>query len=108
MEIKILEEQIDSIQNENLSAIIELIIDAVRDFPLLEMSDTKLYFDEVKRIISSDIISKSSIEYYLRFHQKEKTENDIWINSSLNLLLEALSLMDLYEISFFSIEKYIN
>ncbi len=92
MEIEILEERIDTIQDKNLSAIIELIIDAVRDFPLFGMNDTKLYFNEVKKIIGSDIISKSLIEYYLNSHQKEKTENDIWVNSSLNILLEALSL----------------
>ncbi len=100
MNIKILEERIEDIQDANLYSIIELIVDAVKDFPLFGMTDTDLYFDEIKKIIGSDSITKSSIEYYLKSHQEEETENDIWINSSLNVLLEAVSLMDLYKISF--------
>lgn len=100
MRIEFLENQIDTIQDDKLSSIIELIVDAVRDFPLLGMNDTDLYFDEVKKLIGSDTVTRYSIESYLKFHQVEKTENDIWINSSLNTFLEAFSLMDLYKIPF--------
>ena len=100
MRIEILEERIENIQDANLSSIIGLVVDAVRDFPFFGMNDTELYFDKVKEIIDSDSITQSAIEYYLKSHQKEETENDIWINSSLNILLEAFSLMDLYKMSF--------
>ncbi len=108
MKIETLEERIGVIQDDNLSSIIELVIDAVRDFPLFGVDDTELYFDEIRRLIGSDTISQNSIEYYLKSHQLEKTENDIWINSSLNTLLEAFSLMDLYKIPFEELQNKIS
>ncbi len=51
MRIEILEEQIKEIQDAQFKSIIELIIDAVSDFPLHGITETELYFNEVKKLI---------------------------------------------------------
>ncbi len=68
-----------NIEDTKLSSILGLILDAVRDFPLMGTNDTELYFNEVRKLIGSDEITQSSIDDYLNLSYKEERESDIWI-----------------------------
>ncbi|WP_256009091.1 hypothetical protein [Desertivirga xinjiangensis] len=79
MKIEVLEERMGNIEDTKLSSILGLILDAVRDFPLMGTNDTELYFNEVRKLIGSDEITQSSIDDYLNLSYKEERESDIWI-----------------------------
>ena len=108
MNIDILVEKIEVETGNNLSSIIELIIDAVRDYPLLGLSDTEKYFDEVKRITNQDIITLDILKNYIDLNSDSGDEESVWINTSLTSLLEAFELMSLYKIPFDEILNKIN
>lgn len=107
MKINILEDLIDKIEGTNLYSIIELLINAVKEYPLFGLDDTDLYFEEVKKIIGSDKITYDSINDYILQNPNNEDENNIWVMSSLSSFLEALSLMNLYKIPFEEVRQKI-
>ena len=100
MDIEKLEDRLESIADEKYSAIIKLIINAVRDYPLFDLNDTNLYFEELKKIIKSDSITPDSLEKAMIKSSKKDNENSIWFVSSLSSMLDAFDLMKIYKISF--------
>ena len=107
MRISILEELIEHVDDTKLSAIIQLIINAVREYPLYGLDDTDLYFNEILKLTEADNMTSASINDYILKNPNKKTENDAWIISSLNSLLEAFNLMNLYRIQFEDVQKKI-
>ena len=108
MKISLLEDRVEKIEDKNFLSIIELIISAVKDYPLYNLDDTELYFDELKKILSSKRITPEAITDYLLQNPNKGSENNIWVISSLSSLLDAFSLMRLYKISFDDIKEKIN
>lgn len=108
MNIDILIEKIENQSANKLTAIIELIIDAVRDYPLFGLNDTEKYFDEVKRITNQDIITVDILKNYIDVNLDSGDEGCVWIKTSLTSLLEAFVLMNLYKIPFDEVLNEIN
>jgi hypothetical protein len=102
-----LEEKIEVLTDSNYYAIIELIINAVREYPQYEMEDTDLYFEEVKKILGSEKITYDLINEYILKNPNKESENNIWVMSSLGSFLEAFTLMNLYKIPFEEIQHKI-
>lgn len=100
MKIEILEDRIETITDNNYISIIELIINAVRDYPLYGLNDTSEYFNEIKMRLGTEEINVDSLKKYLELNPEQGNEDNIWITSSLNSLLESFELMNLYKISF--------
>lgn len=107
MKINVLEDQIEKIEESNLYSIIELLINAVREYPLFGLDDTDLYFEEVKKILGSEKITYDLINDYILKNPNNGSENNIWVMSSLGSFLEAFSLMNLYKIPFEEIQQKI-
>jgi hypothetical protein len=105
MKIENVENNIDNVSDINHVSIIELIIDAVRTYPLYELDETESYFREVKRLLKSDDISLENLKDYLTNNANLDEEETVWINDSLNSLTEAFELMLLYRISFTEIKS---
>ncbi|PKL78429.1 MAG: hypothetical protein CVV25_11685 [Ignavibacteriae bacterium HGW-Ignavibacteriae-4] len=101
----------DKIENEldyNLKNIIALIIDAVSDFPELDLTDTDEYFDRVKTLLGTNTINMQSIDDYITSKRNKSNEKEFWVIISLNSLYEAYILMDFYKIPFEKIKRYID
>ncbi|MBK8886136.1 MAG: hypothetical protein IPN46_06090 [Saprospiraceae bacterium] len=107
MNIYSLEERIECLEGSNYYPIIELIINAVREYPQYEMEDTNDYFEEVKRIVGTNKINYELINDYVLRNPGYGTENNIWVMSSLGSFLEAINLMNLYKITFEEIQQKI-
>ncbi|MBK9282759.1 MAG: hypothetical protein IPM51_00380 [Sphingobacteriaceae bacterium] len=99
MNIDAIEKKLGEINDSNYSSILRLIIDAVRDYPLEGLNDTEEYFYEVGKMIQTEQIDRDSLRNYIE-KNNDVSENSIWIESSLNSLLDAFHLMDLYKINF--------
>ena len=78
MDVETLEDKFESITDEKYSAIIKLIIGAVRDYPTLDLNDTNLYFDELRKNIKSDSITPDSLENAMIESSDKGNENNIW------------------------------
>lgn len=100
MNIEIIEDKLQDITDEKYSAIIELIVNAVRDYPLFSLNDTDLYFSEIKKIIKAENITSEALKNIINENPNKDDENNIWIISSLSSLLEAFELMKLYNVPF--------
>lgn len=98
MNINILEEKIAFFENSDLYSIIELIINAVKDYPLYGLNDTDTYFQEVRRLLNVEQITLQNINDYIE-HDLQENNDSIWIRSSLDSLLDSFDLMELYKIS---------
>lgn len=107
MKINVLEDLIEKMEESNLHTIIELIINAVREYPLFGLDETDLYFEEVKKLLGSDKITSDLINEYILRNPNNGSENNIWVMSSLGSFLEALNLMSLYKIPFEEVQKKI-
>jgi hypothetical protein len=107
MKITVLEKLIEKIEDPNLFSITELLINAVREYPLFELDDTDLYFEEVKKKIGADEITYNLVYDYVLRNPNIGSENNIWVISSFNSFLEALILMDLYKIPFEEVKQKI-
>lgn len=60
------------------------------------MLDTEDFFKEVKKLIKPSEINEQSLK---EFVDKPSSDNDdIWINTSLNSLIEAFQLMNMHGI----------
>lgn len=107
MKINVLEELIEKIEGTKEFSIIELLINAVREYPLFGLDDIDLYFEEVKKLLCSDKITYDLIKDYILRNPNRGSENNIWIMSSLGSFLEALNLMKMYKMSFEEIRQKI-
>lgn len=107
MKINDLEDRIEEVKGTKIFSIVELLINAVREYPLFGLDDTDLYFEEVKKITGSDKITYDSIMDYIVRNPNSESENSIWVLSSLGSFLEALNLMKLYKISFEEVQQKI-
>jgi hypothetical protein len=108
MNLYSLEEKIETLEGSNYYSIIELIINAVREYPQYEMEDTEDYFKEVKKLLGSDKITYDLINEYILRNPNSGNENNIWVISSLGSFSEALNLLKLYKISFEEMQQKIN
>ncbi len=106
MNISKLDEKIENELDYNLKKIIELIINAVSDFPELNLTDTDKYFDKVKILINTNSINMESIDNYITSNRNKSNEKEFWIINSLNSLYEAYKLMDFYKIPFEKVKRY--
>lgn len=100
MKIEHIQDNIDKISDTVYYSIIDLIVDAVKDYPVYELNDTEDYFNEVKKILSVDEITLRGMELYLTNNNRLVNEKSIWITTSINSFIEAFKLMDLNKISF--------
>ena len=99
MDIIHLEEVLNDDIDDKYVSIIQLIIDAVRDYPQ-ELTDTDLYFNIIKQQLDSENITADLLREYININPCKHDENNIWIISSLTALLEAFQLMQIYNIAF--------
>lgn len=100
MKIEIIEDNIEKIAELNYVSIIELIVDAVRTYPLYELNDTKDYLNEIKKLLKTDEITLPNLKYYVEDINNSDDEQTVWVMDSLNSLIEALELMHLYKIPY--------
>lgn len=100
MKIEIIEDRIEKIEEPNYASIIELIVDAVRAYPLYELSNTEEYFNEIKKILNANEITITNLKSYLDDISTSDDEQTVWVIDSLSSLVEAFGLMQLYKISF--------
>ena len=107
MKIENIENNIHKISNPNHISVIELIVDAVKTYPLYELNDTEEYFSEIMKLLKSDNINIENLKNYMQKCENLDEENIIWINSSLNSLMEAFELMQLHKIPFNEVKKII-
>ena len=108
MNIEFIEDKLENIKDEKQSLIIELIVNAVRDYPLFDLDDTDNFFEEVKRKLGEKYITKVNLKKYLDSNLDCFDTINIWINSSLESLLQAFILMEKSNISFEEIIDQIN
>lgn len=107
MNIEILENRLESITDEHYSSIIELIINAVREYPIFGLNDTGNYFEEVKKKLGVEEITLNALRKHIDRNSEVEEENNIWLMSSLSSLIEALELMELYKITFDEVNNMI-
>lgn len=107
MNIDNLENKLQIINNSKIVAILELLIEATRDYPLYGLDNIFTYFKEVERILGTEFISEYELGVYLNDKNYSIDETTIWVVSSLSLFNEAFELMNLYKISFEEVKKYI-
>jgi hypothetical protein len=107
MNIDILENKLQKINNPKIVAILELLIEATRDYPLYGLDDIFTYFKEVERVLDTEFISDIVLERYLNRKNYNNNETTIWVVSSLSLFYEAFELMKLYKVSFEEVKKHI-
>lgn len=100
MKIEIIEDSIEKIAEPNHVSIIELIVDAVRTYPLHELNDTEDYFNEIKKILNTNEITLLNLKSYLENNNDIDDEQTMWVTDSLSSLVEAFELMQLYKIPF--------
>ncbi|MCH7411792.1 hypothetical protein MM239_20565 [Belliella sp. DSM 111904] len=100
MKIEIIEDCIEKIEEPNHVSIIELIVDAVRTYPLHELNDTEDYFNEIKKLLNTNEITLSTLKSYLENISDQDDERTIWVADSLSSLIESFELMQLYNIPF--------
>ena len=89
MKIQIIEANIEKIEEPNHVSIIELIVDAVRTYPLYELDDTDDYFNEIKKILNTNEITLSNLKSYKESICDSDDEQTVWIYDSLSSLVEA-------------------
>jgi|GEM_PF-5457826 hypothetical protein len=89
----------DKALNENYKSIIDFIIEAVNDYPIINLSDLNVYLEEVKKELNSEIISIDTISWYLS-NRPFLAVQQIWINESLASFREALKLISFYKLDF--------
>ena len=107
MKIAVLEERITELKNPVIYSILELIISAVRDYPLSGLNDTTTYFNQVMELLKTDKITFELVINYMDSIRDDDDEKNAWISTSLTSLLEALDLMKSNNISFEEIKKEI-
>jgi hypothetical protein len=108
MNISVLEKRLKEFDDTNLKSIIELLIEAVKEYPLYELENFELYLQEIKKLLGSNIINTSLINDYIIRNQNIDNEDNIWIMSSLSSLLDAIDLMNMHKISLGEIIEKIN
>jgi len=107
MKIKNIEDSIEKISDINIVPIVELIVDAVRTYPLYELNDTEAYFHEIMKLLNSKEISLESLKSYMDNNSNFENEKTIWVSDSLYSIIEAFELMRLYKISFIEVLRVI-
>lgn len=100
MKIEIIEDNIEKIEEPNYVSIIELIIDAVRTYPLYELNNIEDYFNEIKKILNTNEITIQNLKSFVDDINDSDDNQTVWIIDSLSSLVEAFELMQLYRISF--------
>ena len=100
MKIETIEDNIKKIEEPNYISIIELIVDAVRTYPLYELNDTEDYFNEIKKLLNTNDITLPNLKSYIENIGDSDDERTAWITDSLSSLVEAFELMQLYKIPF--------
>jgi hypothetical protein len=95
---------IDKVIDDNYKNIIELLIEAVNDYPILNLSDLDVYIEEVKNQIRSEVVTIEAINKYL-YTKSNTNEEQIWINESLASLREALKLIEFRNITFLDVSE---
>lgn len=98
MNIDIIEEKIALLQDRKLVDIIELIIDAVRSYPLSNLDDLEVFIEKIKIHINKSDITLQDLKLFVDNNLIIK-DDEIWIIDSINSLIEAFELMDLYKIN---------
>jgi len=96
MNINDLERNMGVVPKSNYTPIIQLIIDAVRDYPKEDLVDIDTFIIEIKRLLKSKQITQSKLISYVN---KNNTK-ELWVTISLNSFIEAFDLMNLYKLSF--------
>ena len=107
MNIDVLENKLQKVNNLKKIAILELLIEATRDYPLYGLDDIFDYFKEVEIVLGTKFISEIELKRYLNLKNYKINETTIWTVSSLSLFHEAFELMKLYNISFDEVKEYI-
>jgi hypothetical protein len=107
MNIDILENKLSEINNPKILVILELLIEATRDYPLYRLDDIFDYFTEVEKVLNTEIITEIELEKYLNSKNYNINDKTIWLISSLSLFYEAFQLMKLNNVSFEEIKRHI-
>jgi hypothetical protein len=107
MNIDILESKLPEINNPMILAILELLIEATRDYPLYGLDDIFDYFTEVEKVLKAESITGIELEKYLNSKNYNINDTTIWLISSLSLFYEAFELMKLSKVSFEEVKRQI-
>ncbi len=75
MKIKIIESKLDKIQDVNYRNVIQLIIEAVKDYPIYNLDNTEDYFDELKKKFNSKDLNLQILKTELENSYEDKSEN---------------------------------
>ena len=105
MNIQVLQEKLDSVTDPNYRSIIELIIDAANDYPLINLNDTDQYIREVRKRLNVDEITLENLKNYI--HKNIDLNTEAWVAESLTSLLDAFDLMRLNKVSFEDVQAKI-
>lgn len=100
MDIEKIQEKLEQKKFGIYNKIIQLIIEAIMDYPIYELETIEKYIDEVKIEIGYSELTLKKIELYLDKPKSSCDENDIWKHSSVSTLYEAFHLMMIKDISF--------
>ena len=100
MNIREIKDNWDKINDEKYKSIIELIVNAVNDYPIFELKDTDDFLQEVNSLLKVSEVKLENLDSYLKNKIDLKDERGVWINESLSSLAEAFELMKLYKIEF--------
>lgn len=98
MNIDKIEEKIGVLQDRKLVDIIELIIDAVRSYPLSNLDDLEVFIEKIKIHINKSDITLQDLKLFVDNNLIIK-DDEIWIIDSITSLIEAFELMDLYKLN---------
>lgn len=98
MNIDKIEEKMGFLQDRKLVDIIELIIDAVRSYPLSNLDDLEVFIEKIKTHINKSDITLQDLKLFVDNNLIVK-DDEIWIIDSMTSLIEAFELMDLYKLN---------
>ena len=99
MGIEKIQEKLEQKEFGTYHTIIQLIIEAIMDYPIYELESIEKYIDEVKIEIGYSKLTLKKIELYLDKPKSTCDENDIWKHNSISTLYEAFHLMEVKDIS---------
>ncbi len=95
MKLETLEEELSNVKDLVHRSVLELIISAVKDYPVKDLADTKEYFSEVRKLIDTSEITEDALNVFLN---KSSWSENTWVNTSLTSLCEAYQLLRIHKL----------
>jgi hypothetical protein len=100
MNIQGLERIAGAATDDSRVQIIELLIEAIKDYPVFGLDDTDGYFEEIGAKVGRVDFSSHDVAEYIDRISASSDEESVWVGTSLTCLLQAMQLMEIQRISF--------